>query len=69
MNDYIFVVKVVKDDCKFYPVTENGDALSNDEGGVRREDDELRFQYHVKLDVRQDILKKTSIKKFEIQPF
>ena len=50
----------------FIQVTENDDVLRKGEGRVRREDDELRFQYHVKFEVRQDILMKTSIKKFEM---
>lgn len=50
----------------FIQVTENSDAIRKGDGGVRREDDELRFQYCIKFEVRQNILMKTSIRKFEM---
>lgn len=40
--------------ASFIQVTENGDAIRKYEGRVRREDDELRFQYRIKFEVRQD---------------
>lgn len=51
--------------ASFIQVTEDDDAIRTCEGGVRWEDDELRFQYSIKFDVRQDILMKTSTKNFE----
>lgn len=52
--------------ASFIQVTENGDAITKYKGRVRREDDELRFQYRIKFEVRQDTLMKMPIKKIEM---